>query len=621
MLNNNLSKSNNNQKQVFSRVGIRKLLIIFLTLFGFLVIGAFTLFTYKTTYNVLYKERIERLKYVTDFVVKVFEYQNSLVLNHQKTLKQAQKEAISIIKAIPLKNKGYIWIDKSNGSSLYHPYSQYSRNNELKTKIIERSKEKGGGYLQYKWIKPSEKTQKYYDQVAYIKTFKDWDWIIGTGVYVDDINKMVSKALFKGIAIVLASFLLLALILRYIIHATVVIPIEKLANISLQLAENNITVTLPEIEYNTEIGKLYRAYNKFVEVYKEKRDNEEKLSRILESINDVLITADVYGTIKSANPAVDKMFGVTPDEIIGKNVDLLTSPSLFSGNPEDFEGIKYVNEKYELLGVKNERYFPIEIDVNEILSGDEKLFILLIRNITNQKEIEKMKNEFVYVMGHELKTPLMEIRASAEYLLNEFMANTDSKMKHLISRALEDVSGLIDLINDILDIEKIEADKIDFKYEITNVFNLIEETISANKALADKFDVNIKFINNMPKNTLINVDKGSFAKVLINLISNAAKFSAKNDEIVILSNIKYYSVQISVKDNGPGIPPELENRIFEKFIRASKLGEKQKSGAGLGLSICKGLVEKMDGQISFETEVGQGTTFHVEFPLYVGEVE
>lgn len=615
--NNIIAKMNNKFVSIFYRIEISKLFVILLLFFGIALISVFMGSTYHKIYDTVYLERITKLKYVADFAIKILDHQNSLVQNHQKTLNQAQKEAIQLLKKVRFENSDYIGIISDKGTFIYPPYSKFVKDAKIDAKINELRKKSEGGYFRYRVSNINKDEKRYSTKVSYVEGYNNWHWVVVTGLYIDDIRTKVISSMLDGFFAVFIVLILLIMFFLYVVWTTIIIPTEELADKSLKLANSDLDVVIPESQYNTEFGKLYRAFRKLAEVFKEKIDNEKRISQIIEGLGDVIITADNKGTIMSANPAVGKMFGFTPEEIIGKNVDLLTSPSLFSGDINDFTGIKSVYNRYELLGLKKEETFPIEVDVNQIKNNGDELFVLLIRNITSKKEVEEVKNEFVHIVGSELKTPLVEIKESLESKLNYEFSNVETRVKSFIKNSYEEIQELITLIDDILDIEKLEEGKIEFKYEVSNLFEMIEHVISINQPFADKSKVSYKFINNIPKDTLINIDKKRFSQILTNLLSNATKFSPENSDVIILTSIKNYSIQISVKDYGTGIPPEFENKIFTKFARASGLENKQKGGSGLGLHICKRLIEEMDGRISFETEVGKGTTFHISFPIYV----
>lgn len=607
---------NNHLKPLFYRIAIRKLYVILLLLFGITILSVYIISTYHKIYNTVYQERIVQLEYVGNFAAKILDHENFLVQKHKKTLKQAQEDAIEILEKVRFENADYIGIISDKGSFIYPPYPKFAKNPKTDAKIHELSKLSKGGFFQYKVTDINNKNN-YFTKVSYVESYSKWHWIIVTGFYIDDINLKVRNSMLEGIFPVSAVLILLILFYLYVLWATICVPTDELTDTSLKLANSDLDVVIPEWQYKTEFGKLYRAFKKLSDIFKEKISNEKKVSQIIEGIDDVIVTADTQGIILSANPAVKKMFGYDADEIIGKNIDLLTNPSLFGGDVDDFKGIKCVRNKYELLGVKNEETFPIEVDVNKIKNNDDELFVLLIRNITTQKEIEKIKDEFVHVVGHEVKTPLMEIKESFESKLNYEFSNVETKVKSFINDSYQEILDLVDLIDNILDIENIEAEKIEFKYEVTNLFEIIEYAIASNKPMADKYKVNYQFINNIPKDTLIKVDKKRFCQLLTNVLSNASRYSSENSDVVILTSIKdNSSIQVSVKDSGTGIPNEFHDKIFTKFTRVSSLEGKQKCGVGLGMHICKKLVEKMNGRISFETELGKGTTFHISFPIY-----
>jgi len=621
MVNNIVITINNSIKALLSNMKIRMLFVIMLIVFMGVMVGVFVVSTYKTIYKTIYQERVNKIKYVINFADDVLQYENFLVKSKQTTLKQAQKAVIEIFKKVRFENNDYIWVVKESGIMIYHPYPKMIGNNvesfsdikkyKLGKQIVGIALSKGNGYATYYWTKIREQKDKHYIKLSYFSRFEPWGWIVGTGVYIDDIDNKVLSAMIMAIFPILFTFLLMSLIFRYIMLITIVIPIEELSNKSLRLAKNDLTVELPEIKSDNEFGKLYHSFNQFIQTFKEKRNSEKKLSMIMDNITDVLIIAEVGGKIISSNPAIEKVFGYTQEEVVGMNFDLLTSPSLFSGNPEDFTGITYFNDKYELTGIKKTgENFNIEIDLNELVYDCEDFFIILVRDTTVRKKFE---------LSRELKTPMTETRGSLGVLLGGLSPEVTEEMKSLIDSTYNNSLKMVELINDILDIEKISAGKMEFNYEVLNVADIIEEAILINVNYAEKFKVEYKFVDNTPKNTLINADKKIFTQILTNLLLNAADFSPKNDEVIISANIKNDLLHISVKDNGQGIPESLQETIFGEFPTDGSPDTRRKGSISLGLNICKILVEEMQGSISFETAVGKGTTFHIYLPLHPNE--
>lgn len=285
------NKINNYLETLLERISLKKLLIMMLLIFICLAVGGFAISSYRTIYKTIYKERIEKLKYIDNFAVEIFKYQNSLVQKHQKTLAQAQKESIDMIKRVHFDKGDYIWIDGYNGSSVYHPIPSHSIKRSVDSQIRKIANELGQGYLQYKWIKLGANEKQEFTKVSYVEGYKEWGWIVGTGVYINDIGYLVADSMLDGIFFMLLFFLVMSIILRYIILRSIVKPIDNLAEISSKLANNDLSVHLPVSKSDTEIGRLNNIFNKFVELFKKEKktaDREFLLRQIIEKIRSSL---------------------------------------------------------------------------------------------------------------------------------------------------------------------------------------------------------------------------------------------------------------------------------------------------------------------------------------------
>lgn len=235
------------------------------------------------------------------------------------------------------------------------------------------------------------------------------------------------------------------------------------------------------------------------------------------------------------------------------------------------------------------------------------------RDITEQKEVERMKNEFVSIVSHELRTPLTSIRGALGLISSYSPDTLPEKVNSLLNIASNNTIRLINLINDILDLEKIKAGKMDFSYGEYEVTPLIKETIKLNEEYARQY--NVKYvIKNKLDNALINVDKSRFIQVLTNLLSNASKFSYQNEEVHICVERKKNLISVSVTNKGSGIPEKFFSKIFQQFSQVDSSDKRKSGGTGLGLSICKSIIEKMGGTIGFNSKVDEYTTFYFELP-------
>ena len=356
------------------------------------------------------------------------------------------------------------------------------------------------------------------------------------------------------------------------------------------------------------------------------RERETRMRTIFENVVDGIITTNEKGTIESFNRAAENMFGYSADEVIGRNVSTLT-PATHRVRHDKY--IKdYINGREskimgagrEVEGVRKDgSVFPIDIAVTEMWVGDDRLFCSIMRDITERKNVERMKNEFISTVSHELRTPLTSIRGALGLVGSGAAGELPDQAQPLVDIAAKNCDRLVRLINDILDIEKIEANKMEFTIQPFELMPLVEQTIESNRAYADEYGANIVVSEGMP-GTVVLVDEDRFTQVLTNLLSNAAKFSPQGGTICIATQTHNEGVRVSVSDEGPGIPEAFREQIFEKFSQADGSDTRQKGGSGLGLSITRTIVEKMGGHIEFETQEGKGTTFHVDLPVHTEPV-
>lgn len=236
-------------------------------------------------------------------------------------------------------------------------------------------------------------------------------------------------------------------------------------------------------------------------------------------------------------------------------------------------------------------------------------------DISARKEVEMMKNEFVSTVSHELRTPLTSIHGAISLLIMDGMKDATDDTKELLFIAQNNSERLIRLINDILDMEKMESGRIKFNLSRLELNAVLNEALLANQPYAEKFNVKLKLINIFP-HLYVNMDRDRFIQVLTNLISNAIKYSPAHEYVSIDVNLKdNNTVRISVIDKGPGIPEEFKSKIFQKFSQADSSSTRKKEGTGLGLNIAKMMIEKMGGSIGFVTNPNNGTAFFIDIPL------
>lgn len=235
------------------------------------------------------------------------------------------------------------------------------------------------------------------------------------------------------------------------------------------------------------------------------------------------------------------------------------------------------------------------------------------QDISKRKEVERLKNEFISTVSHELRTPLTSIRGSLGLIAGGVAGALPERARGMIDIAYKNSERLVRLINDILDIEKIESGKMVFHIKPLELMPLVAQAIEANRAYAEQYQVSFVVTAALP-GAKIAGDADRMMQVLTNLLSNAAKFSPPGEPVEISVRRVARGIHVGVRDFGPGIPPAFQNRIFQKFAQADSSDTRQKGGTGLGLSIVKAIVEKHGGVIAFDTIPGVGTTFYFELP-------
>jgi len=235
-------------------------------------------------------------------------------------------------------------------------------------------------------------------------------------------------------------------------------------------------------------------------------------------------------------------------------------------------------------------------------------------DISKRKQADKVKSEFVSTVSHELRTPLTSIKGSLGLIRSGVLDDAHEKIQSMLNIAYNNSERLLLLINDILDIEKMEAGKMAFNFTSVNVKELIDEALEASVSYAEQYGISF-VCSDLPSDILVKGDEHRLIQVLFNLMSNAVKFSPQGVKIYLTVSIDSDFVQISVKDKGAGIPEEYRDRLFEKFTQADSSDTRKSGGTGLGLSIVKTIIEKHHGAISYDTEVGKGTTFYFTLPI------
>lgn len=371
------------------------------------------------------------------------------------------------------------------------------------------------------------------------------------------------------------------------------------------------------------VRKLVHSEQEARDVSTRLYNSEAQLRLITDAVPAMIAYVDVEQRFRFHNRAYEKSFGLssmqmenkTMREVMGEELYEIVRPrveQVLAGYPVDYERTQKTTSG-ELRDYAT-HYFPRfgggqDGDKNGQVIG----FYALSSDITELKRIDRMKNEFVSTVSHELRTPLTSIRGSLGLISGGVAGELPKAIKSLVEIAKNNCERLIRLINDILDIEKIEAGKIKLNLQIVELKPLMVQTLAVNEGFGVARNVSLHL--HFPDDSLkIHADSDRLTQVITNLLSNAMKFSPADGVVEVHVSRAGLGVRVEVRDQGPGIPHEFHSRIFQKFSQADSSDARQKGGTGLGLSISRAIVELLGGRIGFDSQTDVGTTFFFELP-------
>jgi signal transduction histidine kinase len=250
-----------------------------------------------------------------------------------------------------------------------------------------------------------------------------------------------------------------------------------------------------------------------------------------------------------------------------------------------------------------------------VWSEPEQRHYFIGRDVTEEKRIERMKDEFIATVSHELRTPVTAIAGPLGLLMGEAVGDLPASAKRLVTMAHNNSKRLARLVNDILDIEKIESGRMRFDFRHLDLKPLVEQAIETNRLLAEQFGVPVR-LDPQASNAAVYTDGDRLMHVLTNLLSNAVKFSQSHEEAVVSIQARDDVVRIAISDHGPGIPDEFKTLIFDKFAQVDATDARRKGGTGLGLSIVRETMNRLGGSVGYTPAPSGGSIFHVDVPRW-----
>ncbi len=342
-------------------------------------------------------------------------------------------------------------------------------------------------------------------------------------------------------------------------------------------------------------------------------------SAIFDSAIDGIVTLNPSGTIETVNAAAASMFGYEPAELDRRDVSLLIDIA-----PDgDGEFLKRLGASQGALegGLlrqmearrKDGDTFPVDVALGAMNLPTGIHIVAIVRDISERRRMEQLKDEFVSTVSHELRTPLTSIAGSLGLLSGGVAGVLPEKAARLIQIAQANSQRLVRLINDILDIEKIESGKLRLDMVPLDLREIAQRSVEGVNGYAGDLGVALTLSEGEPVS--IRGDSDRLIQVVTNLLSNALKFSPRGGDVRVTVDPEKRLARLSVVDEGPGIPDAFRARIFSKFAQADGSDTRAKGGTGLGLAIAREIAERHGGRLWFESAEGHGTTFHLDLPL------
>ena len=347
------------------------------------------------------------------------------------------------------------------------------------------------------------------------------------------------------------------------------------------------------------------------------RESNDRMRALVDNMLEGLITISGRNVIEQVNPAAEAMFGYSAADMVGQHLKLLMPQSLA---PQADDYLKDVAQR--ALGRltewdgrrKNGEIFRFELSLFGFQTPDGRThFAGHLRDISERKKLEKMKQEFVSTVSHELRTPLTSIRGSLSLLAGGALGDLPDEAKDVVVIAERNTVRLIALINDILDLERVEAGKVQLKLEEIPLAAVVERSLESVRGFAEQQGITITA---PATETRVVGDLDRLVQVLVNLLSNAVKFSPPAGTVAVEVAERDGYAEVSVRDQGRGVPAHRREAIFERFEQVESSDARQKGGSGLGLAICKAIVEAHGGTIGVEDANGGGAQVVFTLPAH-----
>jgi PAS domain S-box-containing protein len=392
---------------------------------------------------------------------------------------------------------------------------------------------------------------------------------------------------------------------------------QSKADLELRVAERTAALTHLNQQLQSELVERLRTQEAL-------QVSQARFAGILEIAHDAIIAINSAQQIILFNQGAETVFGYAAAEVLHQPLDCLMPVRFIQAHRQHVATFNQAGHPAQPMGKrreifgrrKNGQEFPAEASISRLDLGDEKILTVILRDVSDRDQMERMKDEFISIVSHELRTPLAAIHGSLGMLASGLVTQPE-KERRLLQIAADSTDRLIRLINDILDIERIESGKVQIVKTPCRVVDLMTQACNMVQPLFDQAGITLATDPSLIQDLAIAGDGDRIVQTFTNLLSNAIKFSPAATTVWFTAVPQAQMVQFNIQDQGRGIPPDQLDTIFERFQQVDASDSRNHEGTGLGLAICRSIVHQHGGKIWVDSTLGQGSTFHFTVPLLV----
>jgi two-component system sensor histidine kinase ResE len=392
-------------------------------------------------------------------------------------------------------------------------------------------------------------------------------------------------------------------------------PLHRMRRLAGEMAAGDFSQRL-EMKSSDEVGELGRSFDSLADSLQETLDQlqqeQARLRGILASVAEGIIAVDTEGAVTMINPQAAMLLGADQERALGRSVGELGLPEEVSQRfSECLCGSRLCSVEFQLPNPH--RHLVLQVAPLRARESGRGAAVAVVRDVTAARRLDEMRRQFITDASHEIKTPLTAVGGFAAAIA-EGVAADAQEQKRCASLIVREVERLNRLVNDLLDLSRIESGAVELTFEEVDLLELISSAVEAFQAQAREKDIEVEM--DIPSDLpWVRADGDRIYQVLVNLISNALRFSQPGCRIAIAAECTDGQVRVEVRDTGPGIPADQLPYIWERFHRADTARSRQDGGTGLGLAIVRSIVEAHGGSVSAQSVLGEGATFIFTLPM------